>query len=224
RDRKGCSGQRFLSLRIIFAVRRQLFCDCVCLLQSLEGGGKIFGRPESKSKLHIDCGQGRLIVEGFSLIAPQIEADTQGFAVAFEGARGVAEICVVRVPLNVADPLVGSRQFALEIGRVRRVFGEAVEIFQSAVDQNLSRGRGTGQILNAVVNVKKQRVRELAHIVKALLGASLLGAGNPRLANDREAGGEDHQREDRRQRQGKFVAANELAAAVSEGTVTRRHR
>src|SRR5262249_13907926 len=126
-------------------------------------------------------------------------------------------------PLNVADLAVGDRQLLVEIVIAGAFARKLVEISKRAHHQQLTRGGRAVQILDGIVQLEQQRVRELAHAREIALGARLLLLRDARLVR----GGDDaaHQRAGDERRGGELdlVPAYEFAGAIAEMRAMREH-
>ena len=83
------------------------------------------------------------------------------------------------LPCRSAEPMVSVRQIPLQRRIVARLPREAVEVGQALLDEQPARRRGAGQILDRVVELEEERVRELSHVVETPLRP---GLGGPRAA------------------------------------------
>src|SRR5437763_15083359 len=96
-------------------------------------------------------------------------ANIQRLAIAGQGAAYVAQVCVIRIPLNIADTLVSSSEFALQGSVFRGFLREAVEKVKGASDQEFAHGGGTGKVANCVVDIKNHRGGKTADVIESPL-------------------------------------------------------
>ena len=83
-----------------------------------------------------------------------------------------------RLPLDfssahVAHSLVSGGELALEFGVAVRFAGQTVEVSQTILDQSLPHFRRAGQVLDRVVIIEQDVIRQLAHVVETPLGSRL---------------------------------------------------
>ena len=120
--------------------------------------------------------------------------------VAGQRPRGVAEVWIERTSLDVADLQVRGRELAPEVGAIAGVPRQLVEVFQPLGHEQLPRRRGTGQVADGVVDVEQRHVRQLPHVVEALLGARPFAAGDARLPRGGDDAGDERDQHQRRRR------------------------
>src|SRR6185369_15933868 len=82
---------------------------------------------------------------------------------------------VARSPLRLRDAPVESRPPA--------VAREAVQVLQAAAHEERPRRGRAGQVLDGVVELEEEEVRELADVLETLLGLGPLAPGLARLAD-----------------------------------------
>src|SRR5579883_757612 len=170
----------------IAVTRRKLFGDGKGLSQgcqrAIEVAGEFQHIRDTKVGSRQLCLQLRVAGQGSGQRFP----NQKRLVVALQGANVVPEVGGVRVAQHVADPLVGGGQFGLQ-GRIATGFpAQAVEIFERTPDEQFASRRGTGHIGDRTVDLKDQRVGQLADVMKASLRDALLVQGNGHAHGERE--------------------------------------
>src|SRR5271163_84039 len=97
---------------------------------------------------------------------------------------------------------------------------DLLEVLQGPANDQFTRGRRTGQILDGIMKLKQHGIGQPPQRFETLLRASLLNPGDARLAHNGYSSGDDNQSENCRRCQGEFLALDELAAPVAEGATT----
>ena len=130
--------------------------------------------------------------------------------IAGDGFGGVPEVGFNGKSLDVADLLVGRRQFLLETGIASRALRQVVEIFQRHPHHLFADRRRARQSGDVVVEIEDKAMGETPDLLKSLLGdASLVLAGNDATGQHQGQHGSGANRP--------AVAAHEFASAVSDG-------
>ena len=84
-------------------------------------------------------------------------ADGERLPVAGERATRIAEVRADAAALDLAQPLVGIRQLALEREIVARLVGQPIEVLEGARDEQPPRGRGAGQVARSRRATRRSR-------------------------------------------------------------------
>src|SRR6202023_3879681 len=94
----------------------------------------------------------------------------------------VSEIALARVALHQTEPVVSRPQLTLQCRVATRISRQAIQIFHRAIYHQFAGWRSPGQILNGIVDFENERIRQLPHVVEALLGPGALRSRNAGLA------------------------------------------
>ena len=135
-------------------------------------------------------------------------------AIACERGRRVTLAGGIGLALHARDFLVSRCQLELERGVAAGFLRQRVEVLERIADEDLARVGRAGQLLDGVVDVEQQRVREPAHAREVPLGPGALFVGDPRLAQRK-----DRRSDERDDEQGsgghlEAMAADELGGAI----------
>ena len=149
--------------------------------------------------------------------AAEQSGDREGPAVALQRPRRVPQARAIRGVLHLPHLEIRLRQVRLQGTIPRRFPGEAVEILQRLLHDELARGRRAGQVLDGVVQLEQQGVRQVTHVLEAALGHLRFMRGH-HDADDQRA------RDRRRRCDRRLVPPDELRGAVAQGRRPGHHR
>ena len=122
------------------------------------------------------------------------------------------------------DPAVGGRQLANEVGFVSRFPGETVQVLHRPLQDQAPRVRGARKVLNRIVDLEDEGVRELAEVVEPRLRTAPVRLGNPGLPCGDDDAADERQEHDRCSGDHGSMTANELAGLVPPRAPLRNHR
>ena len=132
-------------------------------------------------------------------------------------APGVSPRFAGRAAEDLAHLLVRDGELEAQLGVLRLLAGKAVQVFERLGGDEPARGRGPGQVLDGVVELEEEGIRELPHVAEAALRARPLlfrPAGLPQGGG--HAGDQRHGEQGGHGDRGP-VPPRELAGAIAPG-------
>ena len=107
--------------------------------------------------------------------------DGESFTEADKSPRGIAQILIVGIALDVSQPCVRIHQIKLGLTVTLCVARHAVQVFEHARNQQLLHAGGAGQLFDCLIQFGEQAVAQLAQVRRARLCHAPLPIGYPGL-------------------------------------------